>query len=247
MLAAVLTDQEDAFGALLRDGLDGRTGPRPLLERDDGGVGPALGAETFLAGPDAWPDPERRAFAYVRGRVLDIGCGAGRHSLAAQAQGLQVVAIDISPGAVEVSRRRGVRDVRLLPLAELDDRLGAFDTVLLLCGNAGLAGGGAETAALLWTLHRLTGDDGRIVLDSVDSDPGDNAADRAYAERNLASGRMPGLVTIRLRYGERVTPWFELLCLAPAELEALAAEVGWRIAQLEAGDPGEYYAVLEKA
>ena len=179
--------------------------------------------------------------------MLDIGCGAGRHSLAAQAQGLQVVAIDISPGAVEVSRRRGVRDVRLLPLAELDERLGAFDTVLLLCGNAGLAGGEAETAALLRTLHRLTGDDGRIVLDSVDSDPGDDAADRAYAERNRASGRMPGLVTIRLRYGERVTPWFELLCMAPAELEALAAEAGWRIAQLEAGDPGEYYAVLDKA
>jgi SAM-dependent methyltransferase len=137
---------------LLLDHLEGRAG-EPELERDDGHVGPAMGAEWFFAEPDEWIEAERAAFERVRGRVLDIGAGAGRHSLEAQRRGLEAVAIDASPGAVEVCRRRGVRDARLLPLAEVDERLGVFDTVLLLCGNLGLAGGADETSALLERLH----------------------------------------------------------------------------------------------
>ena len=100
-----------------------------------------MGAEWFFADHDDWARIERDAFEHVDGRVLDIGAGAGRHSLVAQRRQLESVAIDISPGAVEVCRRRGLRDAQLLPLAEIDESLGAFDTVLLLCGNFGLAGG----------------------------------------------------------------------------------------------------------
>lgn len=85
-----------------------------MLEFDDGSTGPAMGPDWFFAEPEHWPDAERTVFGHVRGRVLDIGAGAGRHSLEAQRQGLDVVAIDLSPGAVEVCRRRGVDDVRLL-------------------------------------------------------------------------------------------------------------------------------------
>ena len=74
---------------------------------------------------------------------------------------------------------RGVRDVRLLPLVEVDERLGTFGTVLMMCGNFGLAGNAGECARTLRTLHRIT---------------------------QRAAGRMPGQVTIRLRHQGRVTP-----------------------------------------
>ena len=228
------------------DHLEGRAG-EPQLERDDGSVGPAMGAEWFFAEHDDWVEAERAAFGYVRGRVLDIGAGAGRHSLEAQRRGLEAVAIDISPGAVEVCRRRGVRDARLLPLGEIDETLGAFDTVLLLCGNVGLAGGADETVALLHRLHASTSSDGRIVLDSVNPHEENDAADLAYIERNLSRGRLPGEVTIRIRYGELVTPWYELLCLSPAELVDLLAGTGWRMAWAREADvPPDWYGVLEK-
>jgi SAM-dependent methyltransferase len=223
----------------------GRAG-KPELERDDGQVGPALGAEWFFAEHADWVEAEQDAFELVRGRVLDIGAGAGRHSLEAQRRGLDVVAIDISPGVVEVCRARGVRDARLLPLVEVDGRLGIFDTVLLMCGNLGLAGGGEETKAMLTRLHETTAPDGRIVFDSVDPYVGNDEADLAYLERNGANGRMPGEVTIRIRYRELVTPWFELLCVSAGDLEGLIAGTGWRLAWSTEADPPDWYGMLEK-
>jgi SAM-dependent methyltransferase len=206
-----------------------------------------MAAATFFAEHADWPEAERRAFELVRGRVLDVGAGAGRHSLEAARRGLDVVAIDISPGAVEVCRRRGVGDARLLSLSDIDAGLGRFGTVLLLCGNFGLAGNREETKALLRRLHEVTPEDGRIVLDTVDPYVGADEDDLAYLERNRAEGRMPGQVRIRIRYEERVTPWFDLLLVSRPELEQLAAETGWRVAWAEDAEPPDYYAVLEKA
>jgi SAM-dependent methyltransferase len=231
---------------LLLDHLEGRAG-EPELERDDGHVGPAMGAEWFFAEPDEWIEAERAAFERVRGRVLDIGAGAGRHSLEAQRRGLEAVAIDASPGAVEVCRRRGVRDARLLPLAEVDERLGVFDTVLLLCGNLGLAGGADETSALLERLHGLTAPEARIVFDTVDPHVDNDEADLAYLARNRERGRMPGQMTIRIRYGRLATPWYDLLCVSPGELEGLAAPTGWRLVWRQDAEPPDWYGVLQKS
>ena len=241
-----LSEVDDAFGRLLLDHLAGQAG-RLVLERDDGSAGPALPAEMFFADQREWPPEERQVFELVRGRVLDVGCGAGRHSLAAQRRGFEVVAIDISPGAVEVCRRRGVQDVRLLPLGDVDASLGLFDTVLMMCGNVGLVGDPDDAVRILRTLHGLTTPAARILLDSVDPHVDVDPADLAYQERNRARGRLPGHVTIRLRYGDRATPWFELLNVSPSELERLAAPAEWRLAHLVEGEPPDYYAALEKA
>ncbi len=75
---------------------------------------------------------------FVRGRVLDIGCGAGRVALHLQGRGHEVVGIDISPGAVRSSKGRGVKIVRQMSLETLDDRIGRFDTVIMFGNNFGL-------------------------------------------------------------------------------------------------------------
>ena len=246
-MSGVLAETDDAFGRLLLDHMAGKHG-QLILELDDGRAGPALRADVFFAEHGELPAEERCVFESVQGRLLDIGCGAGRHSLEAQRRGLDVVAIDVSPGAVEVCRQRGVRDVRLLPLAAVDATFGAFDTALALvmCGNFGLVGTADEAVRVLRVLHQLMSSNGRIVLDSVDPYQEADAGDLAYQERNRALGRSPGQVTIRLRYGELATPWYDLLNLSAAELEALAAKAAWHLTDLVDGEPGEYYAVLGK-
>lgn len=242
----LLSDEEDAFGALLLDHLAGGAG-EVFLDRDDGETGPGMGPEWFFAEPEDWPEAERQVFDQAWGRVLDVGAGAGRHSLEAQRRGSTVVAIDISPGAIETCRGRGVLDARLLPLAVVDEGLGVFDTVLMMCGNFGFFGDAEATVAGLRRLHALTSSGGRIVLDSVDPYVDSDDADLAYQARNRERGRLPGQVTIRIRYGERATPWFDLLLVSPAELAELAEESGWRVEQIVWGEPPDYYAVLAKA
>jgi hypothetical protein len=69
---------------------------------------------------------------------------AGRGALELQARGHEVVAFDVSPGAVEVCRRRGVKDARVLGIDDVGPHLGTFDTVLLLGVNFGLLAGWLE-------------------------------------------------------------------------------------------------------
>ena len=75
------------------------------------------------------PDLHSQALALCRGRVLDLGAGAGRHALELQSAGHEVVAIDVLPEAVEIMRDRGVIDARCGDISAVGkDR---FDTCLL--------------------------------------------------------------------------------------------------------------------
>jgi len=98
----------DIFGKALMAFYEGD--PTPCnIQRDDGYTRVHDLALYFRVYED-WPDYEKSALEYVRGRVLDIGCGAGRHALYLQEKNFEVVAVDASPLAVEVARLRGVTD-----------------------------------------------------------------------------------------------------------------------------------------
>ena len=85
------------------------------------------------------------------------------------------------------------------------------------------------------------------MFDTVDPHVDNDEADLAYLARNRERGLMPGQVTIRIRYGGLVTPWYDLLCVSPEELEELAAPTGWRLAWRRDGEPPDWYGVLEKS
>jgi SAM-dependent methyltransferase len=234
----VLSDEEDAFGAALlaqQRGEAGVDGVGLVLERDDGWSGPAMGAADFFAPADEWLWWERELLDGVGGPVLDLGCGAGRHALHVQERGLRVTGVDISPGAVAVCRARGVHDVRLGDLRdppespEPPESPGGrgWATVLLLCGNLGLAGGWDETRGLLRRLHRLTTPDAVLVTDTVDPTLTDDEEHLAYMRDVEERGLPVGLVRLRLRYGHRVTPWWDLLNVPSRDVEALVHGTGW--------------------
>jgi len=109
-------DREDAFGHMLWDFHRGKPHGTEIVERDDGHFDAAGGPSAYFAEYKDWSSHEKKAMQYADGRVLDVGCGAARHSLYLQKKGLDVLGIDVSPLAVKTSRARGLRKVKALSI-----------------------------------------------------------------------------------------------------------------------------------
>src|ERR1043166_856906 len=114
----MLSLNADGCGQLIYAHYKGRTSAE-IIQRDDGWFGVSAGAPAYFAPFERWPTVQRRAIPQVRGRVLDVGCGAGRVALYLQERGHDVVAIDISPLAVKTCRLRGVRDARVCSITSV--------------------------------------------------------------------------------------------------------------------------------
>lgn len=239
---------QDAYGHALRDYHERNEGFE-LVERDDGWIGPSGGPASYFLEYDDWPDREQVAMRHVHGRVLDVGCGAGRHALYLQEQGHDVVGIDVSPNAVTVCRNRGVDDVRQLGIEDVDQLDGTFDTVLLLGNNFGLVGTRETAAQRLGTLAARTAPDATVLAESRDPYATDDPDHLAYHTLNEERGRLGGALRIRVRYKRHATPWFDYLLAAPSEMASLTEGTSWRVVGQFDGDPeaSEYIGVLEKA
>lgn len=235
----------DVYGAVLVDALAERP-TMEIVERDDGFV-MAFDARYLLAPFSKWDDPiERRAMRFVRGRVLDVGCGGGRVSLHLQARGIEVLGVDPSPGAIECCRRRGVHEARLLGIDQLDATLGSFDTIVMLGQNFGLLGSRSRARRLLGRLARLSTSRGRIVAETFDPHASNESVHRRYRKKNVRLGRMPGQLRVRIRYRDLATPWIDWLQVSPSELEDLLDGTGWRLSRT-LGDGPSYVAVIDRA
>jgi SAM-dependent methyltransferase len=235
---------DDVYGALLADALAGRRAYE-VVERDDGYV-MAFDARYLVAPFSRWDDrDEKRAMRFVRGRVLDVGCGGGRVCLHLQERGLDVVGIDSSPGAIEVCRQRGVRDARVLTVETLDGSLGRFDTVVLLGQGFGMLSSRRRAPRILAKLASLTTPTARIVAETFDAHTLEDPVQRRYRERNVHRGRMPGQLRVRVRYRDLSTPWFDWLQVSPRELEELLDGTAWRLTRT-LGEGPSYIAIIDR-
>jgi len=216
----------DAFGAILlsahaRAGLP--TAAYEVTERDDGHVS-VRDAHYYFA-PVLADSADAGLLAGVSGRVLDIGCGAGRHLAWLRQNGTTALGIDASLGAVQVCARRGFYAVHgdiLQP-----QRIGVFDVLLLLGGNLGLLSTPARAGSVLRALSGLASPGARLIAEGIDTATTVDPVHTAYRDANIARGRHPGQITMRVRHRELATGWIDLWYPAPSELADVAAGTGW--------------------
>jgi SAM-dependent methyltransferase len=178
--------------------------------------------------------------------VLDVGCGAGRVALHLQERGHDVVGIDLSPLAIEVSRRLGVKDARELAVTHVSRELGQFDTFVMFGNNFGLMGSRRRAPWLLRRFRSISNEGAQILAESVNPYKTDNPVHLAFHERNRKRGRMGGQLRIRIRHETYSTPWFDYLLASPEEMAELAEGTGWELRRVI--DEGEhvYVGVLER-
>jgi SAM-dependent methyltransferase len=178
-------------------------GARPHLRLHDGGVVP-LPLDRYLGPADA---TDERLLEGIRGPVLDVGCGPGRHLHALAARGVFALGVDLSPVAVELARGRGARAV----VGSIFDELpgsGSWRSALLLDGNIGIGG---DPARLLARIGALLRQDGALLVElGPPATPTDS-------------------VTVRLESDDLLSSWFEWARVSASDVGGVASAGGFRV------------------
>ncbi|MDB4926515.1 methyltransferase domain-containing protein [Mucilaginibacter sp.] len=185
---------------------------------------------TYFREENDMPDIEYMAMEQCRGKVLDIGAGAGSHVLLLQEQGLDITAIDISLLCVQLMKERGVKKAVEADIFNYNAE--KFDTLLFMMNGIGLAGTLQQLKQLLTHLKTLLTKGGQILFDS---------SDIAY----LYEGKLPmqgyyGEIQYQYSYKKLKTEWFNWLYIDEHTLQQIAAETGFSMEVLLEDEFGQY-------
>jgi len=188
----------------------------------------------------AMPELERQALDECRGRVLDLGAGAGCHALELQSRGFtEVKAIDQSAGAVQVMQARGVQEVAQRDImAPRPPSERPYDTILMLMNGLGLAGTLEGLDKFLAHARTLLAPDGQILATSSD-------ISYLYEDEEGAlvldlNGPYYGEVEYTFQYKKQTGEPFPWLFIDAALLEDAARQAGYEVDFIDTDENGQY-------
>jgi 2-polyprenyl-3-methyl-5-hydroxy-6-metoxy-1,4-benzoquinol methylase len=228
-----MSDAYSPHGAALLDCFRGETSAMLICHQD--GVRDDVPAGFWLR--ETIDLLESRALDLCRGRVLDVGAGAGVHTLELQRRGIDVTAIDIAQECVEIMRERGVRKAEAVDLYTLEAR--PFDTILCLCNGLDKVGRLADLPRFLGRMRALLAPDGQLIADSFDLRVGADAARLAVLSRKEEAGRYFGEVDLQFEYKGRTGTPFTVLHIDLETLSYIAEQHAWQC-ELIGSDGGHY-------
>ena len=245
---SLLKPTEDAFGQMLLDAWRRKESIPYVIERDDGLIEIDWSTGYFSSFAD-WPLAEQAVLKYAQSPVLDLGCGAGRHALYLQEKGFDVVAMDVSPGALTVAQERGIKKTVQGSFCELPLLQQTFSAFLALGNNFGLCGGPEETCELLQALGRIANPEAVLITSFLDPRPDSDEIDpvhREYHAQNRLKGNPVGLIAIRIRYRKMKTPFFPLYFPTIKEFHDIVQKAdAWTLEDIQQAGP-QCFAVLRK-
>lgn len=191
---------------------------------------------------DDMPVMEQKALLMAEGRILDVGAGAGCHSLALQEMKKDVTAVEISPLSVETMRERGVTNVIEQDFFTLTDK---YDTILMLMNGIGIVGSINNLETFFKHIDNILAEGGQVLLDSSDicylfedEDgiiylPDD---DKYYGE-----------LEYQMQYRDIKGDAFPWLYIDFETLQSIASKNGFNAELIESGDHYDYLARLRRS
>jgi len=189
----------------------------------------------------AMPKIEQKALQLCKGKVLDIGCGAGSHSVYLQNKNLEVTALDASKGAIEVCKKRGIKKTICSDVLNFDRQ--KFDTLLLLMNGIGIVGKLKKLETYLSHLKTLLNPNGQILLDSSDIiymfDEDDDGGYWIPTDKDYY-----GEVDFQMEYKGEKSSEFPWLYLDYSTLQNAANYNGFKCKMITKGEHYDYLAKL---
>lgn len=236
----------DAYGQELWSFYKGKE-INEIIERDDGYIDAHQAASTYFSEYKDWKIDQKKVMASIRGRVLDVGCGAGRHSLYLQKKGLKVTGIDNSPLAIKICKLRGIKNALIRPIEEINKfKPGSFDNIIMMGNNFGLMGSYRKAKLLLKKFYYITSKNALIIAECKDPYKTNDPVHLSYHKYNKKRGRLAGQLRIRVRYEKFIGKWFDYLFVSKGGIKEILKNTGWRIKKFINSGDSNYIAIIEK-
>jgi SAM-dependent methyltransferase len=241
-----MNNKKDAYGQEIWAYFQGENSCE-IVERDDGFINLSEGAPAYFAQFKDWLKIEKQAIKFAKGRVLDIGAGAGRVPIYLQKRGFDVTAIDNSPLAIKVCKERGVKKAKILPIEKIGVfKPNTFDTIIMFGNNFGLFGSFQKARALLKKLYKITNPHALILAESNNIYQTTDPDHLFYHKFNKKRGRMPGQLRLKIRFKKYKSAWFDYLLVSPKEMRKILENTGWKIKKFIYSSQSTYLAIIEK-
>ena len=205
----------------------------PMFEEDE------LPLPTLFRSYEEMPEIARKALDLAKGKTLDVGAGAGCHSLVLQQRGIDVTAIDISPLSVKTMKERGIRKVLEQDFFTLHEQ---YDTILMLMNGIGIMGTLERMPVFFKLLDRILAPGGQVLCDS---------SDICYVfETDDGIIELPddtdyyGELTFQIQYKDTIGEPFDWLYIDADTLTQQAEENGYTVEVLAEGKHYDYLASI---
>jgi SAM-dependent methyltransferase len=242
MKVQVLDVRRDPMGAAIADfyknGIAGRLRVLSSMFDED-----EIPVAHLFREEDEMGELELKALELSKGRILDVGAGAGCHALALQDRGMEVTAIDVSPLSVEVMTKSGIDDARLVNLYD-ETLCEKFDTILMLMNGSGIIGKIANMPQFFARIDSLLAEGGQVLMDSSDLiylfEDEDGGVDVDLA------GDYYGEVDFTMQYKNIKGETFDWLYIDFETLAFHAAENGFEAELVMQGEHYDYLARLTR-
>lgn len=194
----------------------------------------------FFRSYNEMPKTEQKAMQLAKGKILDVGAGAGCHSIYLQNKDLEVTAVDISPLACKCMEQRGVKNVILSPFQEIKNE--KYDTILFLMNGMGVDGGIKNLPQMLQKIKALLKPGGKVIFDSSDMRFLYENEDGSY-DINLNADYY-GEFQFQMCYNEIEGDWFDWLYIDSDTMQVYAEQSGFEYEKVYEDDHYAYLATM---
>ncbi|MCP4726097.1 MAG: methyltransferase domain-containing protein [bacterium] len=230
-------------GRALIDHINGESSVKVKVCREDG-LENLEPVEIYFRDEIHFLPLEKKALDMCSGRILDVGAGAGCHTLPLQNRGMDVTAIDISPEAVEVMKKRGVGNVHLGDIFSFSSD--QFDTILLMMNGISIVESIEGLDNFLNQCKELLNPGGQVLFDSTDLRKALNdAREFEFLNDLVKQGRYFGETRFHLEYKDMKGSMFQMLFIDPDTLREEVLKTGYKCEIIMQNDFGQYLARCE--
>lgn len=230
---------KDLFGKAILD-FQTNNSPKDIITETNISEADKMSVAYLFRDYNEMPKLEQKALQLAKGKILDVGCGAGSHSLYLQEKGFEVTSIDISENAIKACQLRSLKNAKTQNILQLDSDLhqnDKFDTILLLMNGTGIFQTISESSKYFQKLKNLLNPNGQILIDSSD-------IIYMFDEDEVPIDNYYGELTFTISYKNETENPFPWLYLDYTLLEKLAAENGLQCELIENGEHYDYLARL---